>query len=207
VLVDRKGAVQSALFVAQPFPRRLEPGHEARLALNDIIGGLFTSRLNMNLRERHAYTYGAHSTVIANRNFGLFAVQTSVRTDATAAALGELLSELVTTASNQPPKGLSAEELVKARADLINRLGAHLEQNRHLTTDTENIFVQGLAPNYLSIASNAYASLRLQDLAAQTRLLTPGSMTIVIVGDRASVQGPLAKAGFSIVEPDPSWTD
>jgi len=207
VLVDRKGAVQSAIVLAQPFPRRLEPGHEARLALNDVIGGLFTSRINMNLREQHAYTYGAHSTVIANRNFGVFLAQTSVRTDATAPALTELLTELEAVAASPPRKPLVQDELVKARADLSYRLGAHLERNRMLAADVENIFVQGLAPDYLSVAAKKYATITLQELAAQARLLTPRSMAIVIVGDRDTVRDPLTKHGYTVVEPEPGWVD
>lgn len=207
VLVDRKGAVQSALFVAQPFPRRLDPGHEARLALNDVIGGLFTSRINMNLREKHAYTYGARSTVIANRNFGLFAAQTSVRTDATAPALTELLAELAAAGSAHPRKPPSEDELNKARADLVYRLGAHLEQNRSLANDVENMFVQGLDPSYLSLVSKTYTAITLEDLMKQSPLITPEMMTIVIVGDRASIQKPLEQHGFSVVEPEPGWTD
>src|SRR6185295_18348894 len=72
LLVDRPDAVQTALFVAQPFPERKAPGYEAREVLNRALGGLFTSRINHNLREQHAYTYGARSQAIAARNFGAF---------------------------------------------------------------------------------------------------------------------------------------
>ena len=207
ILVDRKGAVQSALFVAQPFPRRLEGGHEARLVLNDVLGGLFTSRINMNLREQHAYTYGAHSTIVANRNFGVFAVQTSVRTDATAPALTELVSELAAVTSSPVQKPLTDTELTRARADLRYRLGAHLEHNRFLVADVESIFSEGLQTNYLSIAPEAYATSTLQDVQAQAHHLTPRLLTIVIVGDRVSVEGPLKQAGFSVIEPESGWTD
>src|SRR5207247_6989322 len=64
VVIDRPDAVQTALFVAQPFPKRNEPGYEARELLSGIVGGLFTSRINQNLREKHAFTYGATSQPI-----------------------------------------------------------------------------------------------------------------------------------------------
>jgi zinc protease len=86
VLVDRPGAVQSALFVAQPFPRRSVAGHEARLVLSGLFGGLFTSRLNQNLREQHGYTYGAYSRAIATRHWGALVMTTAVATDVTAPA-------------------------------------------------------------------------------------------------------------------------
>jgi zinc protease len=207
VLVDRTEAVQSAVFVAQPFPARLEPGHEARLALNDIVGGLFTSRINMNLREQHAYTYGAHSMVVSNRNFGLFAVQTSVRTDATAPALTELLSELRDVAGLPSRKPASEAELTRARADLSHRLGAHLEHNRLLATDAENIFAEGLSPTYLSSAASIYTSMTLEDIGVAAQQLKPSSLTIVIVGDKTAVESPLRSAGFTLLEPRPGSTD
>jgi zinc protease len=207
IVVDRKGAVQSAIFVAQPFPRRLESGYEARLILSNILGGLFTSRINMNLREEHAYTYGAHSTVIANRNFGIFATQTSVRTDATAPALKELLSELAAVTSPTPKKPLTAMELARSRSDLVHRLAAHLEQNRFLVGDIETIFSQGLSPQYFSLAPEIYSSLTLHDISVQVGLLAPNSMTIVVVGDRASIELPLTQSGYIITQPESGWDD
>ena len=161
----------------------------------------------MNLREQHAYTYGAHSTIVANRNFGLFTVQTSVRTDATAPALAELLSELDGVTSSPVQKPLSDTELTRARADLRYRLGAHLEYNQFLVADVESIFSEGLETNYLSIAPETYTRSTLQDVQSQAHRLTPRLFTIVIVGDRVSVEGPLKQAGFSVIEPESGWTD
>jgi zinc protease len=61
-VIDRPGSVQTALFAGQPFPERAAAGHEAREVMNNLLGGLFTSRLNQNLREKHAYTYGVRSS-------------------------------------------------------------------------------------------------------------------------------------------------
>ena len=207
IIVDRKGAVQSALFAVQPFPRRLEPGHEARLLLSDVFGGLFTSRINMNLRETHAYTYGAHSSVIANRNFGVFIVQTSVRTDVTAESLNEVLSELSAITPPKPTRPIENEELARARADLVHHLGAHLEQNRILAGDLASVFVQGLPQDYFSRLPGMYSGLDANAVVSQQSLIQPDKFTIVIVGDRAAIEPPLTKAGFTIVSPDPAWLD
>jgi len=207
IIVDRKGAVQSALFAVQPFPRRLEAGHEARLLLSDVFGGLFTSRINMNLREAHAYTYGAHSNVVANRNFGVFMVQTSVRTDVTAESLREVLSELSAITTTKPTRPIENEELARARADLVHRLGAHLEQNRILAGDLASVFVQGLPQDYFSRLPALYSGLDTNAVVSQQSLIQPDKFTIVIVGDRAAIEPPLTKAGFTIVSPDPAWLD
>ena len=207
IVVDRKGAVQSALLAVQPFPARREPGHEARLLLSDVFGGLFTSRINMNLREAHAYTYGAHSSVVANRNFGLFLIQTSVRTDVTADALKELLGELSAIAPPKPTRPLEPDELGRARADLIHRLGAHLEQNRILTGDLSTVFVNELGKDYFSRLPNLYAGLGTEAVTSQQSLIQPEKLTLVIVGDRATIEPGLKNAGFSVIAPDPAWLD
>ncbi len=207
VVVNRKDAVQSALFVAQPFPRRLEGGHEARLLLNDIFGGLFTSRINMNLREAHAYTYGAHSSVVANRNFGVFIVQTNVRTDVTAKALKELIGELAAISAPTTNRPIANEELQRARADLVHRLGARLEQNRYLVSDLETIFAERLGSDYFATLPATYAQLDNAQVEKQALLIEPNKCTIVIVGDQEKIEPGLIQAGFKITAPESEWLD
>lgn len=207
ILIDRKDSVQSALFVAQPSAKRLESGHEARVLLNEIIGGLFTSRINQNLREAHAYTYGAHSMMVAHRNFGLFVVQTSVRTDATAPALNELFNEIDAIAKPPITKPIAEAELERARADSVNRLGAHLESNRLVAHDLETQFVQGLSDHYYSKFVQTYSSVSLEALTHESQRLDSHSMLVVIVGDRAAIEKPIAEAGYQVVSPDPAWLE
>lgn len=206
-VVDRKNAVQSSVFAVQPFPPRLAHGHEARQLLNDVFGGLFTSRINMNLREAHAYTYGAHSAVVANRNFGAFVVQTSVRTDATAAALHEIIGELTAIGALKPPRPVEEGELSRARADLVHRLGARLEQNRYLVSDVATLFVQDLGSDYYSSLAGTYLRTSVDEVAAEGAGIHPNQYSIVIVGDREKIEAPLAGAGFKVKAPDPTWLD
>ncbi len=207
IAVDRKDAVQSAVFAVQPFPRRLDSGHEARLLLSDILGGLFTSRINLNLREAHAYTYGAHSSVVANRRFGAFIIQTNVRTDATAASLKELIGELSAIANSKANRPIREDELDRARADLSHRLGARLEQNRYLVNDLETIFVQKLSDNYYASLPETYSQLTSAEVTQQALLILPDKLTIVIVGDRAKIEPALIQAGFKVRAPQAEWLD
>jgi len=207
IVVDRKGAVQSALFAIQPFPRRSSNGFEARQLLSDMLGGLFTSRINMNLREVHAYTYGAHSSAVANRNFGAFVVQTNVKTDSTAASLKEMLGELSAIAGPKASRPISEHELGRASADLIHRLGERLEYNRSLAGDLETLFVQGLRPKYYSDLPGIYAQLSLSEVANQSSLIQPNNFTIVVVGDSAKIEPALVQAGFKVRTPEATWLD
>lgn len=207
ILIDRKDSVQSALFVVQPLAKRLESGHEARVLLNEIIGGLFTSRINQNLREAHAYTYGAHSMMVAHRNFGLFVVQTSVRTDATAPALNELFNEIDALSKSPIAKPIVAAELERARADAVNRLGAHLESNRLIARDLETLFVQGLGDSYYSKFVQTFSAVNLDALTHESQRLDSHSMLVVIVGDRAAIEEQIVAAGYQVVPPDPAWLE
>ena len=94
VVVDAPGAAQTQLRVASLGVARATPDYEAIEVMNTILGGLFTSRINLNLREDKGYTYGALSAFVMRRNPGPFFVAAGVRTDATAPAVKEMLNEI-----------------------------------------------------------------------------------------------------------------
>ena len=204
LLVDRPDAVQTALFVAQPFPKRSAPGYEIREVLNQVLGGLFTSRINRNLREQHAYTYGARSQAIAARHFGVFVVATSVETRVTAEALTELSNEL--RAARDPALGrpFQNDELGRARADLTNSLGAHLEHVSRMSDDLQTLFIHELPPRYFSQYSRLIDGITREQVAEQAAaLLTPDRLVIVAVGDKGAIQPALEKRGFKVEVADP----
>ncbi len=148
VVVDRPDSVQSALFAVQQFPKRSEPGFEVREVMGKVVGGLFTSRINLNLREEHAFTYGAFAQPIASEQWGAFFASTSVRTDVTADALRELVKEL--EKAKNPALGAPIEpaEVARAKADLIHTLGASLEHGSRLAEAVTTLFVDALPADY-----------------------------------------------------------
>ncbi|MGC4085007.1 MAG: pitrilysin family protein [Vicinamibacterales bacterium] len=89
VIVDKPGAPQSQLRAVSIAAPRTTPDYEAMRVTNDVFGGLFSSRLNLNLREEHGYTYGANSQFVFRRMPGFFVAASGVRTDVTAPALSE----------------------------------------------------------------------------------------------------------------------
>jgi zinc protease len=94
LVVDRPGAAQTELRVGHWGPPRRHPDRTALALANTLLGGKFTSRINLNLRERHGFTYGASSVFVDRRGPGPFLVQAAVRTDVAARAAGEILGEL-----------------------------------------------------------------------------------------------------------------
>jgi zinc protease len=194
VLVDRPGSVQSAIFCAQPFPRRDAPGHEARQVLSGVVGGLFTSRLNQNLREKNAFTYGARSQAIATRDWGAFVVSTSVETNVTGPALAEIFAEL--GAAKDPGKGrpIADEETARAKADLVSSLGAHLEHVDRVAGDMTTLFGLRLPPDYWSGFPATVAAVDTTSVQAQAAQgLSPEKLIVVVVGDAQAIEPALSK--------------
>jgi zinc protease len=205
--VDRPGAVQSALFVAQPFPKRSEPGHEAREVLNSVLGGLFTSRLNMNLRETHAYTYGVRSLDMATRDWGAFAVMTQVRTDVTGPALVEALSEVKRARDPGMGAPISDGEVAVARADLEQHLGATLARTEDVADRVEELFIQDLPVDYLQKYPALLDSVTPTTASVVAQKLDPEHSVVVVVGDKAAVAEQLTSRGFTVEPAADALTD
>lgn len=207
VLVDRPGSVQSALFAAQLFPRRGEPGCAARKVLDNVIGGQFTSRVNQNLREQHAYTYGARSTVIATRHFGLFAISTSVETQVTSASIRELLKELREIKGSEPKRPILMDELLRARTGAVQNLGAHLEAGHRLVPDLEELFVYGLPVGYYNDYLGELRHLQLPAVSAESDRLSPDNLTVVVVGDAGALREPLRELDLRVTDAPAQWLE
>jgi zinc protease len=207
LLVDRKDSVQSAIFAVQPFPKRSEPGFEARDLLGTLLGGLFTSRLNLNLREKHAYTYGVHGQVLGTRQWGAFFVATDVKTETTADSLFEILSEL--DRARDPKRGapIQDQEAGRARADLMHSLGARLEHTSSMADAVRTAFAEGLPADYYAKYPTLVAGIPTSEVIEQARRLDPQRLLVVIVGDRAQIQPSLKQHGFEVEIADPKLVE
>lgn len=203
LLVDRPGAVQSALALVQPLPKRSEPGYEQRELLTTLFGGLFTSRLNLNLREEHAYTYGARAQNIATEQWGAFYVATSVRSDVTAEALKEALKELSLLKDPKLGKPIRAEEVARARADLVQSVGARLEYSARISSSLAELWLHALPLDYYQRYPGLLATETPDSLSRLTSSLDIDHLIVVVVGDRAVVEAPLKALGYQVVAAPP----
>jgi len=201
-VVDRPGSVQTALFVGQPFPERSAPGHEAREVMNNLLGGLFTSRLNQNLREKHAYTYGVRSLAVATRHWGAFVSMSSIKTENTADALDQLRLEL--GALRKDPNPITRDELDRSKVDLIHGLGANLEHVRRVLADTGELFVDALPPDYHHRYSGLIQGVDREATFSEAQRLDPERLVVVLVGDRAKIEPALVAKGLRVeAAPEP----
>jgi zinc protease len=207
VAIDRPGAVQTAIFAGQRFPPRSAPGFEAREVLGEIVGGLFTSRINMNLREKHAYTYGASARPVATREWGAFVVGTSVRTDATAPALSETLHELQLARDPSLGAPLTNDEIGRAKAALLHALGARLEHGALVAGSVVDLFALNLGNDYYTRYPALVNAVSPSDLEASQRLLSPEDLIVVVVGDVAQIRPGFDKLGWKLEPAEESLSD
>jgi zinc protease len=177
------------LVVGQPSAPRSSPDHLALEAVNSVLGGSFTSRLNQNLREQHGYTYGAASRFAFGLGPGPFAARSSVKTDVTGPALAETLKE-IEAAVAQP---VAPAELDKARALLAYDLVERLSGADALSRGVAEIFLYGLPPDELQTYVPRLQALTPESVqAAAARAVDPAHLTIAIAGDAAKVLPQLA---------------
>jgi zinc protease len=185
-LVDKAGAQQSEIVIGLIGAPRNGPDYEALELLNTVLGGQFTSRLNLNLREEKGYTYGVRSDFEYGRASGLFSVATSVQTDVTAPALREIMTELDEIRGHRP---VTPSELDYAKGTLTNGYPHRFESNSDLAAELVEEVVCGLPQGSLAGFPDA---VRRVDLAAVTaaahRMIRPEIASIVIVGDLGRIR-------------------
>lgn len=198
LFVDRPGAVQTAVVVLQPGSKRSDEGHEARQVVGRILGGLFTSRLNMNLREKHAYTYGAFARPVEFRRWGAWLASTSVRTDVTAEALDEMVQELRRIADPSLGAPLHDDEIARAKADLVFSLGATLEHPARMAGVASSLFVESLPIDYETRYPGLIRALPRDQLTKSASVVKATGLCIVLVGDRSKVEPNLSKRGYTV---------
>lgn len=197
VLVDQPGAVQTALRVTSIGVARTTPDFPALQVLNAALGGMFSSRLNNNLRETKGYTYGISSWFRYDRTPGPFVVAGSVRRDATGASVREIFSEV--NAMRDAP--LPAAELDTARDAQVLSLPGAFETNADIGASMADIFIYGLPLDYYArLPAQLSAVTAAQVQAAARKYLAPERMKVVAVGDRKRILPQLQPLGLGTVE-------
>jgi len=185
VLVDMAGAPQTAIGIVQLGVRRSDPDFERLNVMNTILGGLFSSRVNLNLRERHGYTYGAFSSLVETRGVGPLFVGSAVRADVTGASVHEMLNE----AQGMTQAEVTPDELALAKDSIARSLPALFETTRNAVGTVGSLFLFELPPDYYVGLPGRLASMTAAEVFAATkRHLAPDRMLVVAVGDRAQAE-------------------
>ncbi len=197
VIVDKPGAPQTSLRIGHVGISRSDPDYIPVDVMNTALGGLFSSRINMNLREAHGYTYGASSGFAFRRGPGPFVVATNVRTDVTAAAVSEVLHEIERMRNSEPTE----VELATAKDSISRSLAGYFETTPQSASTAGQLFVHDLPLDfYRTLPGRVEAvSAAAARHAAETHL-HPEELVIVAVGDRSRIEPQLWDAGFGPVE-------
>jgi len=188
-LFDRPGALQSNIRMARLAPSRADPWWPAAALANLIFGGMSSSRLFANLRERNGYCYTPRTSFDHGRAGSSWVLQADVATSSTAAALVESRYELgrITT------QGVTEEELESARRYALGSLSFTSATQAGFASTLANLAMVGLDPGYLGRHAAALKRARLHEVdEAARRLLAPSQMVTVVLGDADLVGGSLA---------------
>ncbi|MCJ7552730.1 MAG: insulinase family protein [Ignavibacteriaceae bacterium] len=197
-LFDKKDSVQSEIRIGHPSVKRNSYSFFPRLILNTILGGQFTSRINLNLRENKGYTYGVFSTFSYLKDAAYFYVSTSVGIENTLNAVNEIYFELEKIQS-----GVTDEELEFAKSSIIKKFPSNFESYRQITGNLTTKIIHSLPDNYFNTyIENVSAVNSDQVKEAAQNLIHPEEAFCVIVGDKNKLYSQLKDTGLKIVEVD-----
>ena len=197
VIVDKPGAPQTALAAFGLGVPASSPDINSLDVLNYSLGGSFGSRINMNLREVHGYTYGAFSTFMKYRGGGDFYSGALVRTDVTAPAAKELMMEI----RNFVAKPSTPEELAAAKEASIRSLPGQFETTTATAHAIDGIFLFNRPLDYYANLPSKYESVTQDDIVrAAQQYLHPDQLILIAAGDRAKIEPALKDANLGPVE-------
>jgi zinc protease len=189
-IVGKSDAPQSELRVGHVGVPRLHPEYFPIVVMNAILGGLFSSRINLNLREAHAYTYGAFSSFDWRRGAGPFTVSTAVRSDVTDAAVREILLEI----DKLRESGVTDAELSLATSYLDGVFPIRFESTTAIANALSSLVSYGLPDDYFDTYRSKIRSVTADHVLEAARAhLRPDELQIVAVGDPAVVRAPLER--------------
>lgn len=201
-LVDRPGATQATILVGQIGVPSGHADYGALQLMNQVLGGLFTSRVNLNLREDKGWTYGAFSSLPERRGAGPILVGAKVQADAAGAAVVEILREV----EGMLIRPLAPRELALARDSLVRALPALFETSFETVRTMGELFLQERPDDHYVRLPEHLRALSCEEVHAATRRhLDPQRLRVVLVGDKQDILAqlrPLALGDVRCLGPD-----
>jgi zinc protease len=198
---EKPGTTQAQVWVVGRLFKATDPDAIPMRVANLTLGGLFTSRLNMNLRERHGYTYGVGSSVSLLRRSGTFSARGGIVAKNTVEAVAEYENELQTFSSGE----VSDAELAASKEALVRGLPAALETNDAVAGAMGNLVSLGLPLDYYRTFAARVGKVSKADVKRVVRKwIKPERWPVVIVGPVAQSKEALEKLNLGPVSVVPA---
>jgi zinc protease len=202
ILIDKPGSPQSFIIAGHLMPGLGTDRDLAIDAMNGVLGGTFTARINMNLREEKGWSYGARTQLQGARGQRLFLVNAPVQTDRTGDSLRELLSELGTIKRERP---ITQAEMDLVIAGFARALPGNYETSQAVLGSLISSARYGRPLDYAAHLTEAYEALTLPDLqSAAVDLVDRDKLVWIIVGDLAQIRGQVEALDIA---PPEIWND
>jgi len=197
-LVDRPGAIQSVILAGHVGLPKSDPDNIAVETMNTVLGGTFTSRVNMNLREDKHWAYGAGTFPLAARGQGPFIAYAPVQTDKTKESMIEMDKELRAILGPRPVTG---EELATAQKSQTLSLPGQWETLNAVVGSLGELVTFGLPEDYFNTYSEKVRVLTVNDVTrAAAKAVHPDHLVWVIVGDRTKIEAPIRELGWGEIQ-------
>ncbi|MFI5255710.1 MAG: M16 family metallopeptidase, partial [Gemmatimonadales bacterium] len=189
-VVAKADAPQSEVRVGHLGLSRSAPDYFDVVVMNAVLGGLFSSRINLNLREAHGYTYGAFSAFEWRRNRGPFVIHTAVKSEVTGEALREILNEI----GRMQREEISEDELTLATSYLDGVFPIRYETTAAIAGALASLVIHRLPDDYYdAYRAHVRRVTTTGVLAAARTHLHPDHLRIVVVGDPVMIVGPVSE--------------
>ncbi|MEO8575635.1 MAG: pitrilysin family protein [Gemmatimonadales bacterium] len=197
ILVDRPGSVQSAILVGHSTAGYETPELLPMTAAGRVLGGGFSSRINMLLREKKGWTYGAFAQFNPLKGVGSFFINSSIRSNATDSALAESVREFRRLATEPVPSVELADQLT----NVVASFPSSVQTIQGLMGRLNDVVVYGLPLDYYNTYRERLAAVKPEDISrAGAALLKPNGLTIVAVGDLKTIEAPVRALNLGTVE-------
>jgi zinc protease len=197
-MIDRPGSIQSLIFAGHVAPPKSDPDEIAIDTMDTILGGSFTSRLNMNLREQKHWSYGARTVIASARGQSPFVAYAPVQTDKTKESMVEMEKELRGILGNRP---ITEEELDLAKQNETLKLPGSWEANSAVVKSIEEIVRFRLPDDYFTTFPERVHALTLSDVnKAASKVVHPDNLVWLVVGDREKIEPAIRELGWGEIQ-------
>ncbi len=192
-VVPKEHAAQSELRLGHVGVPRTNPDYFDIVVMNSVLGGLFSSRINLNLREEHGYTYGASSYFDWRRGSGPFVISTAVQSEVTGAAITETISEIERMQQEEIPE----DELTLATSYLDGVFPIRYETTSSIASALANMVTFGLPEDYYDTYRGKIRSVTTAGvLHAAQKYVNMDELQILVVGDPSLVSPQVESIGI-----------